>query len=256
MPRLLDGRECCTSGAGVLCTVLALRERDLVATAGAGSTLAAFPREVGREDARDGGRRVGSTSGVGVGVAAADVLRRVIVVEIAAGLLSSFFESFLLSLVGGKIGVEAFFGDGSLRDTLGVAPTGARAGTVDSSPGVGGTEGIEVLLRWLPVVAKGAGTGVSVLVFFCGLMAGLEPSPSFFTLSVSAVDSLLRFFCDGVFAGILLGLSGPLVLPLVAAFEGGLAKRPFIALAASAIFRADSSASSAASFASSFASFA
>jgi len=102
----------------VLCAVLARRDRDLLAATGAGSRLAAFPREVGREEALDDGRRVGSTSGAGVGVAAADVLLLVMVVEIAAGLLSSFFESFLFSFVGGKIGVEAFFGDGSLRDTL------------------------------------------------------------------------------------------------------------------------------------------
>ena len=117
----------------MLCTVLARRDRDFAAAAGAGSRLAAFPREVGREDALDGGRRVGSTSGAGVGVAAADVLLRVIVVEIGAGLLTSFFESLLFSFVGGKIGVEAFFGDDSLRDVLGVATAGARTGSVGNA---------------------------------------------------------------------------------------------------------------------------
>jgi hypothetical protein len=84
----------------------------LPAVTGVGSRLAALPRDVGRDDALDGGRLVGSASGAGVGVAAADVLLLVIVVEIAAGLLSSF-ESFLLSFVGGRMGVEAFFGDGA-----------------------------------------------------------------------------------------------------------------------------------------------
>jgi hypothetical protein len=87
-------------------------------------------------------------------------------------------------------------------------------------------------------------------------MAGFELSPSTFTPSVSAVDSLFRFLCDGAFAELFVGLSGPFAFPLAVLFDGGFAKSPFIALAASAIFRADSSASSAASFASSFASFA
>ena len=97
----------------------------------------------------------------------------------------------------------------------------------------------------------GAGTGVSVLDLF-GIIANFELSPSILAPSVSAVDSLFRFL-DGTLAGVLLGVSETLELPLPTDFEGGFAKRPFIALAASAILRADSSASSAASLASSLA---
>jgi hypothetical protein len=118
----------------------------LLAAAGAGSRLAALPREVGREEALDGGLRDGKTSGAGVGVAAADTLLLVIVVEIAAGLFSSFFESFLLSLVGGKIGVEAFFGDDSLRNAVGVVTRGTIVASAGNSPGVGGTDCTELPL--------------------------------------------------------------------------------------------------------------
>ena len=70
----------------------------------AGSRLAALLRE-------DVGRFAGRGSGAGVGVGAPDV-RRGRVLTIGSGLLISFFAPFL-SLVGGNIGVEDFFGDGS-----------------------------------------------------------------------------------------------------------------------------------------------
>jgi hypothetical protein len=105
LARLLGWRG---SGAGVLRAVLARRGRSMVAVAVgvgiAGSRLAALLRE-------DVGRFAGRGSGAGVGVGAPDV-RRGRVLTIGSGLLISFFAPFL-SLVGGNIGVEDFFGDGS-----------------------------------------------------------------------------------------------------------------------------------------------
>jgi hypothetical protein len=69
-----------------------------------------LPRDIGREEALDAGRLVVWDSGTGVGVAALDARLRVVVV-VAGVLGTSFFESFLESFVGGRIGVEAFFGE-------------------------------------------------------------------------------------------------------------------------------------------------
>ena len=130
-------------------TVLARRERSLAAVAGAGSTLAALPRDAGREEALDGGRLSGggACSGAGVGVAAADIRLRV-TGGATTGCLTSFFESFFESLVGGRMGVAGFLGDAgkSVRFVVAIL-VATRTGSVGTSSGVGGTDVTETLLK-------------------------------------------------------------------------------------------------------------
>jgi len=99
--RLLGWRG---SGAGVLRAVLARRGRSMVDVAAGpeGSWLAALLRE-------EVGRFGGSDSSAGPGVAAAEVRRGRVLVAVST---TGFFAGLLGSFVGGRIGVDDFFGDG------------------------------------------------------------------------------------------------------------------------------------------------
>jgi hypothetical protein len=120
---------------------------------------------------------------------------------------------------------------------------------VDSS--AGGESSIVALVRFAdwgimerePAEGCGGLTGVSVFDFLA--VGVLELSISALSSSISAVDSLFRLRAAAVFDGDFdVGVSAAPLLPAPPS-----PNNPFITLAASAIFRADSSASTAANFA-------
>jgi hypothetical protein len=219
----------------VLRAVLARRGRSIVAVAvgPVGSWLAALLRE-------DVGRFGGSGSSTGPGVAAAEVRRGRVFVAVST---TGFFAGLLGSLVGGRIGVDDFFGDGRGPGTLRKSD-GASRGVTTVSEEIDGADSAWVKGDACFVeIGCGAGTGVSVLLLFSGGFVDLteaSPSAGLSASTSGAGESRLRFL-----AGVLLGV---LAKAFLSSILGGLPKRPLIAWAAAAIFRADSSASSAACY--------
>jgi hypothetical protein len=190
-----------------------------VAVGPAGSTLAALLRE-------EVGRLSGSGSSTGAGVAAAEVRRgRVLVAVSTTGFLTSFFAGFLDSLVGGKIGVEDFFGDGRGAGTASRSE-GPSRGVTTVSEAIDGADSAWVNGDACFVeIGSGAGTGVSVLLLlnggFVGFTDDASPSAGFSASPSGAGDSRLRFL-----AGVLLGV---LANAFLSSMFGGLPKRPLIA---------------------------
>ena len=168
--RLLAWRG--SGGAGVLRAVLARRGRSIAALAvgAAGSRLAALLRE---EVGRFAGRASSSA-----GVAAAEERRGRVFVAVSTGFFTSFLTVRLGSLVGGRIGVEDFFGDARAPGTVSMLD-GASRGVVTDSEAIDGadsalTSGDGSLVE----IDCGAGTGVSVLLLFNSGFPDFGVSPS------------------------------------------------------------------------------